>query len=63
MEANLLVADISDQGSNWFQSVLYVELLEELRSQIQEVPFSLDLNTEDVSCWAFSKDGSFSLKG
>ena len=27
-----------------------------------KVPFSMDLNAKDVSCWAFSKDGSFSLK-
>ena len=37
-EANLLVADIRDQGSNCFQSVLSVELLEELRNQIQKFP-------------------------
>lgn len=42
--------------------MLSFELPDELRNQIQEVPFSLDLNTEDVYCWAFSKDGSFSLK-
>ena len=58
----MLVADIRDEGRNWFQSFLSLDLPKELQSQIQEVPFSLDLNTEDVSCWAFSKDGSFSLK-
>ena len=61
-ESNLLVADIRDQGSKWFKSVLSIELPEELRNQIQDIPFSLDLNTEDVSCWAYSKDDSFSLK-
>ena len=58
----MLVADIRDQGSKWFKSVLSIELPEELRNQIQDIPFSLDPNTEDVSCWAYSKDGSFSLK-
>ena len=57
-----MVADIRDQGSNWFQSVLSFELPVELCKQIQEVPFSLDQNTEDVSCWAYSKNGSFTLK-
>ena len=58
----MLVADIRDEGRNWFQSFLSFDLPEDLQSQIQEVPFSLDLSTKDVSCWAFSKDGSFSLK-
>ena len=49
-EANLLVTDIRDKGRNWFRSFLSFELSEELQSQIQEVPFSLDLNTKDVSC-------------
>ena len=61
-EADLLVADIRDEGRNWFRNFLSFDLLEDLQSQIQEVPFSLDLNTEDVFCWAFFKDGSFSLK-
>ena len=62
VELNLLVADIKDQGSNWYQSILSIELPKEVRNQIQATPFSLDSNSEDVSCWAYSKDGSFSLK-
>ena len=41
-EAELVVVDIRDQGSNWFHSVLSFKLPEELYKQIQEVPFSLD---------------------
>lgn len=61
-EANLTVADIKDQGSNWYQNILSFELPNDMCRTIQAIHFSLDSNSEDSSCWAYSKDRSFSLQ-
>ena len=42
--------------------MLSIELPKDVCKQIQAIPFSLNSNSEDVSCWAYSKDGPFSLK-
>ena len=61
-EANLTMANIKDQGSNWYQNILLFDLPNDMCRIIQAIPFSLDSNSENSSCWAYSKDGSFSLQ-
>ena len=56
------MADIKGQGSNWYQNILLFDLPKDMCRIIQAIPFSLDSNSKNSSCWAYFKDGSFSLQ-
>lgn len=55
------VADINESVSTWFKSAISYVLPEENSKNIKAIPFSFNPNSEDTTCWALSKDGSFSL--
>jgi ABC-type sulfate transport system permease subunit len=61
VESSLSVADVHPFGGDWLLDKISFVFLESILMEMIDVPFSLNPLAEDMTIWAFSSNGVFSL--
>ena len=61
VESSLSVADVHPFGGDWLLDKISFVFLDSILMEMIDVPFSLNPLAEDMTIWAFSSNGVFSL--